>query len=167
MGTAGLVCVVKDGSVKLSQRIGFDSEPSGQGMSLMRFLKYDMKRKAFEKAIDNLNAVDSEFVESLRNSYSQPKMDPKRPVVSPFELANPELTDSMPISWLFEKIQDTEGKMNVYLDSEFYESKECQWYYGVDLDANSLTIYNKRPPAMPFIYDLSNLPKLEDLSAIG
>src|ERR1017187_4919357 len=134
MGTRHTICVYSSGELKLSQYGQWDGYPSGQGITILSFLRDKLDA---EKFLNNLNKAyelktDGEC-EKLFNKLAT------KPFVSRDTSAK-----------ILPMIQDFKGKKFplVLGDSFLADSLFCELAYVIDFDANEFQVYkgfNKNP----------------------
>jgi len=150
MGTRHLICVVKDGEYKVAQYGQWDGYPSGQGLTVLRFLTKEMDRARFESKIDEISWLTDEEHEAR---WVECGADPNSEFVSS-SMAE-RYAEKYP-----ENNRDTGGKiLSIIQDSDkplklinhlnfAADSLFCEWAYVIDLDKNTFEVYkgfNKEP----------------------
>ena len=159
MGTRHLIQVNYKGQTRIAQYGQWDGYPSGQGKTVLNFLK-TRNLEEFKKKLENVFWVTPKEVDdSWINSGASKKdlsigfgMD----VCNNHTRLYPELS------------RDTGAKiLDIVLDSDKTGLKNsedfkedtlfCEWYYLIDLDKNTLEVGNGASKT----YQLDNLPEYE------
>ena len=121
MGTRNLTMVIKDGKTKIAQYGQWDGYPSGQGITVLRFLKR-MNRRKFEDQLDKCYFATSRTPEeNLTMKYNS--RDHGGGILN-------IVYDS------------TDDRMLLVNKSKFIiDGLFCEWAYIIDLDKNVLQVY--------------------------
>ena len=149
MGTRHLTCVVKDGEYKVAQYGQWDGYPSGQGITILNFLKMMDKSKFEEK----LSKIRFGKEEELRQQWINCGANPDDQWVT-MEISekhsqcypeNSRDTGAEILSIIYE----TDKELILENNTEFAtDSLFCEWAYVIDLDKNTFEVYkgfNKKP----------------------
>jgi len=143
MGTRGLTCVVLDGEYKVSQYGQWDHYPSGQGKTVLDFLKNKMDRDRFESGLRQTEWIDEETMKALWEEAGHDGSQwVNMEVSNKFKSVNPQLDRDMAAEVL-EFIQGADAP--VLLNDEIAFAQDglfCEWCYVVDLDKNVLEVYS-------------------------
>ncbi len=140
MGTRHLICVVKNGEYKVAQYGQWDGYPSGQGISVLNFLK-TWNREQFEA---NLEKVSWLSEEESRQRWTECGADPDKEMVS-LDIAGvhsekyPENSRDTGAE-ILSIIQDHPVKVVNSIDFA-NDSLWCEWAYVIDLDQNTFEVY--------------------------
>ena len=152
MGTRNLTAVMVDGEYKVAQYGQWDGYPSGQGATILEFLRSldEEKMKRFVKKVKAVGELSDE--ENLKQ-WAECGSDPDSDYVT--EEVSKKHTKKYP-----ESSRDTGGKIlsvilekkaGIFLNNEIdfvSDSLFCEWAYVVDLDANTFEVFegfNKTP----------------------
>lgn len=143
MGTRHLVMVVKDGDFKVAQYGQGDGYPSGQGITVLNFLRKKMRRPSFDESVKALRPISEQELEALWIECGATKgsnlvgMD----VAAKFNKRWPWL-DRDHGAEILSTVQDSMGDIQVRLSTGFAaDSLFCEWAYVIDLDKNALEVY--------------------------
>jgi len=158
MGTRGLTCVYKDEEYKVAQYGQWDHYPSGQGVTILSFLRgelinegendkpYKVKnviydKKAFTNAIDNCYyASDEEIGKAWDEAGAEGKDSITFEVSAKMQHIHPQYARDMG-AMVLPYIQKTGGiglKNNINFSGD---SLFCEWSYVIDYDKNVLEVY--------------------------
>lgn len=141
MGTRHLICVVKDGKYKIAQYGQWDGYPSGQGTSILDFLKSGNVFKLRQK-VDSLTWITDEehkarWEECGADGSGRVDME----TAERFKQAYPELSRDTGAGVL-DCIVEAEHPLKLYNRIEFaQDSLFCEWAYVLDLDNDTLEVY--------------------------
>lgn len=152
MGTRHVTVVVSNKKVKVAQYGQWDGYLSGQGKTIVEFIKDKMNFKTFQKSVNNCVFIDEV---KAKQYWTEAGADPNSDLVS-FEIADvhkrnhPQLSRDVGAKVL-ELIQNTDGKgLELRDDLDFVcDSLMCEFAYVLDLDKKVLEIYkgfNKEKP---------------------
>jgi len=150
MGTRHLICVVKDGEYRVAQYGQWDGYPSGQGLTVLRFLTKEMDRTRFESKIDELSWITDEEYES---QWKECGTDPVSDLVSidiaeKYAEKHPENSRNTG-GKILSIIQNSDKPLKIINQLDFAaDSLFCEWAYVIDLDKNTFEVYkgfNKEP----------------------
>jgi len=142
MGTRNLTCVVLDGEYRIAQYGQWDGYPSGQGATVLEFLKDKMDREQFETALRQTKWITKEEHTKLWEGFGADgsgfvSMD----IANAFKEVHPQLDRDMAAEVL-EFVQESDSP--VLLNDEHEFAKDglfCEWAYVVDLDNDKLEVY--------------------------
>lgn len=144
MGTRNLTMVVKDGEYRVAQYGQWDGYPSGQGATVLAFLRDEMDRARFEAAVGAVRAITEAEWKAL---WVECGADPESDLVSG-QVSN---TFQQRYPWLdrdcgadvLKIVQEADGDLALKLSVDFAkDSLFCEWAYVVDLDRNVLEVYH-------------------------
>lgn len=79
MGTRNLVAVFVDGKYQIAQYGQWDGYPSGQGLTVLKFVRDGLDLQRFLKALENVRFVGEE---EYKQKWIDAGADPKEPWVS-------------------------------------------------------------------------------------
>jgi len=150
MGTRHLIEVKSDGITRIAQYGQWDGYLSGQGLSILNFLKRYANKKKWLKALKNCRFFESE--EQIIKMY--PLID------KPDGHIPPELhrdTGSKILDIVYE------SKETIYLVNS-KDSFWCQYFYCIDMDKCTFTVSNRY--GIDKTYNLDNLPTEEEFLSI-
>lgn len=141
MGTRNLICVVYDNEYKIAQYSQWDGYFSGQGKTIINFLRQDFNREAFIKNLDTVIYVPDEEVNALWKKMGADEQgfvgidgDDK------FLKTYPSLHRNCGAE-ILHLIQNNSGVMH-HKDLEFAgNGLFCEYCYVVNLDNNSLEVF--------------------------
>lgn len=185
MGTRGINVIVANGEIKCAQYNQFDSYPSGQGATALKFLNEEMTSDFKEKVLACVGITPEEYKQYWVDCGADPKSDMvgmdvsdkfKKKYLHLHRDCGAEIYGLIQKSMHGLKLQNT---IDFAADSLF-----CEWGYVVDLDKNTFEIYkgfnehplekNERfeflndkaddgyyPIKLVKFYNLENLPTLE------
>lgn len=141
MGTRHLTMVHSGGEYPVSQYGQWDGYPSGQGTTILEFLKNSDMAK-FKEQVDSLTQLTPEQVESkwvekgAKPGDSFVSMD----IAADFREDYPHLSRDTG-SEILQLIYEGTAK-EVYLDIDFAaDSLFCEWCYVIDLDTRVFEVY--------------------------
>jgi len=150
MGTRNLTCVVMDGEYKVAQYGQWDGYPSGQGITILNFLREKYEPKKFREALKRCVFLTPEQVQ---NTWTQSGANPESSLVS-LDIADKHTKVFPALSRdtggkILELIQESENAIGLDNDVEFAkDSLFCEWAYVIDLDKGTFEVYsgfNKQP----------------------
>jgi hypothetical protein len=156
MGTRHSTMVISEGKTKVAQYGQWDGYPSGQGMTILRFLQ-GVDLAEFKKKIDSLGLYTEEEIEAMNTKIQDGEFDD-------WKEKHPELSRDTGARVL--ELIDLGLVTKVQLDEDFINDRVfCEWGYIINLDDNTLSIKCGADKT----YDLSNLPSSEEefLSELG
>jgi hypothetical protein len=190
MGTRGINVIVANGEIKCAQYNQWDSYPSGQGATALKFLKEEMKPDFKEKVLACSWITEEQYKQYWVDCGADPDSN----------MVGMDVSDKFKKKYLhlhrdcgaeiYSLIQNSKNGLKLQNDINFAaDSLFCEWGYVVDLDKNTFEIYkgfNKEklgqderfaflsekadkehrseqytPIKLVKSYDLSNLPTLE------
>lgn len=145
MGTRNLTIVAADGGYPVAQYGQFDGYPSGQGLTVLKFLR-ELKpedRAAFKaKCLATGTYAEGELDAELKEKgieHNDGWMD--MAAAEKFAAAYPNLHRST-AALILPLIRDSPPGLKLRRDLEFIgDSLFCEWAYVVDLDTNKLEVY--------------------------
>ncbi len=190
MGTRNLTIVVHQGETQVAQYCQWDGYPSGQGITVLEFLRDKFSREKFINRLANNTYTATEdqhaalWQEVIGSELTEwvNMADSKK-----FGLAYPSLVRDIG-GHILEFIQDGEytvdgwdfadskgtrtsnvvkatDKIPLHDSSAFIkDGLFCEWAYKVDLDANTLTVLESGNNPVK-VYELSALPSNEQFLA--
>lgn len=143
MGTRNLTMVVKGGEYKVAQYCQWDGYPSGQGLTVLTFLRDEMDRERFEAAIAAVREISED---DMAAAWVDCGATPGENSVTI------EVSDQFKARYLWlhrdcgadilSLIQGADGDLALTLKLGFVkDSLFCEWAYLVDLDQNTLEVY--------------------------
>lgn len=164
MGTRNLTTVVFGGATRVAQYGQWDGYPSGQGATILDFVRNKMNAKFFS------NLLKTEFIADENFDSRRGKMS-----VEKFIKKYPQSYRDMGAK-ILEYIQTTPEKKIELLDNTRFASNAlfCEWAYVLDLDKNVLEVHrgtNDKPKkknarfknlTLLKSYDLNKLPQKRD-----
>lgn len=149
MGTRGINVIVANGEVKCAQYNQFDSYPSGQGATALKFLNEEMKSEFKEKVLSCAWITPEEHKQYWVDCGASPDSD----------MVDMDVSEKFKKKYLhlhrdcgadiYSLIQKSTNGLKLQNTIEFAaDSLFCEWGYVVDLDKNTFEIYkgfNKQP----------------------
>jgi len=141
MGTRNLTCVVKDGEYKVGQYGQWDGSPSGQGFTILEYLKR-WDRKKFEDSLDTIEWITEE---ECQNCFKQAGISKTAEYLTSeeserFKRLFPHLNRNM-AGEILDYIESNKNlKLNNSVDFA-YDGLFCEWAYVIDLDKNTFEVY--------------------------
>lgn len=162
MGTRNLTAVVKDGDFKIAQYGQWDGYPSGQGATILRFLREQESLEPFRKAVDRCFFYTRARLDQLNDRY-QCEIAAVDEAFSGYTEADRKGKDDARYAegCLLHLSRDVGGKiLDIVLkrpdvelglkDTRSFagDSLFCEWAYVIDLDTEVLEVYrgfNKTP----------------------
>lgn len=139
MGTRNLTMVVADGEMKVAQYGQWDGYPGGQGATVLKFLKTQLKKNTlsdFEKRVRELSYYVQEGADWEKFEKSLEGMSE-----SEWKSAHPELTRDTAAE-ILQVILDKPDLMKMSNHEEFAaDGLFCEWAYLIDLDKKVLECY--------------------------
>ena len=142
MGTRHLTTVVKNGEYKVAQYGQWDGYPSGQGVTVCKFLQKEMDRAKFEKALSECRFISGD---ERRSKWVECGADPNSDMVTMdvsnrFKESFPELHRDTGAE-ILGLIQDAR-KRELENDLDFaYDGLMCEWVYVLNMDNDTLEIH--------------------------
>ncbi|RMD63986.1 hypothetical protein D6833_04970 [Candidatus Parcubacteria bacterium] len=193
MGTRHVIAVVKDGEYKLANYGQWDGYPEGQSISILAHLR-KLGRSRFEKGLERLRWATGEDYESMDAHIQKADVNSMdfEEREKWFEEHYPNLirdTGADIIPFIESLADRKEGeKVPVGNALEFVADCCCEWVYVIDLDRNTLEVYNghlrhrpiersdrffflidkveeagEYPPKVTAVFSLDDLPTDEEL----
>lgn len=156
MGTRNTTIVISEGETKVAQYCQFDGYPSGQGITVLHFLRRNNIEK-FKRKVDALGTYTTDEVESLwRDMGADDSGFVSMELSRKFAKKYPHLHRNTGAN-ILDLIHD--GKVTkVKLDEDFIDDGLfCEWAYVINLDKGTLEIKNGADKT----YSLDNLPSDE------
>jgi hypothetical protein len=143
MGTRHLIAVVLDGEYRIAQYGQWDGYPSGQGVSVLAFLR-GMDRQRFEANLRASSFMSEADLAALKADIT------KRGLEDRWQKKWPHLSRDAGADVL-RMVMESPRKLK---DSRSFaaDSLFCEWGYVIDLDANKLEVYegfNTTTPLTP------------------
>ena len=146
MGTRNLTCAVIDKKYKVAQYGQWDGYPSGQGITILNFLRNKLNRPLMEKRLRQVQFLNDDEIELINESNEELPRQLSRDCggrILEF-LQNGEYTKSELVGWDGDrkpvtytwKMDKLHNQLNFAGDSVF-----CEWAYVVDFDENTFEIY--------------------------
>ena len=150
MGTRNLTVVQHDGQYKLAQYGQWDGYPSGQGKTILEFLRDKFDREKFISRLNACKLLSDEEVAALDKDFSADDWTKLYPSLSRDTAAE-----------VLEYIQESTEPVPIQKDFSFAgDSLFCEWAYVIDLDANMFEVYKgfNQTPVLggSRFYDLQN-----------
>lgn len=143
MGTRNLVAVKLDGAYKVAQYGQWDGYPSGQGSTVLDFLK-TWDRPVFEYKVRAANFLTAEEVDAINATIKAEGLQ------DCWQARWPELSRDAGAN-ILRMIEKAEPGIKLSNSIDFAaDSLFCEWGYVLDLDANTLEVFrgfNKTPLA--------------------
>jgi hypothetical protein len=157
MGTRNLTCVVLDGEFKVAQYGQWDGYPSGQGSTILDFLRADLDENTLKSKVRALTGIKSDILhkqvhdaieKALAEASEEDRADARKYLAIENAAAS-EISDKYS-TWdrnigadILLMIQEHTSPMTVVLDTEFAsDSLFCEWCYVVDLDKRTFEVYS-------------------------
>jgi len=142
MGTRNLTIVVKDNEYKVAQYCQWDGYPSGQGTTVLDFVK-TFNKEHFEFKLSNINMLTKDQIEKLWIECGAPQNTQfvSIDVCNIFKEKHPSLHRDTGAN-ILDIINNSDKE--VYLENELDfagDSLFCEWAYVIDLDNNCLEVY--------------------------
>lgn len=189
MGTRNLTCVVQDGKFKVAQYCQWDGYPSGQGKTVLEFLRSlkGEKKKLFLKNLTKCRFIEAKEAEKLLEEKANVKSKDgwiNMEESDRIEKALPQLHRNLGAGVL-DWITKNKAKDIPLCDQHTFagDSLFCEWCYVIDLDKGTLEVHGGfnegtisgenrfahlarpgekyAPVKLLKEYDLKKLPKLE------
>lgn len=151
MGTRNLTCVMLDGQFKLSQYGQWDGYPTGQGQTIVDFLKEKFNKEKFVSQINRLHMLTPEQVQwRWKQAGADDSGYVNMEVSDKFKAKNAHLNRDIGAG-ILEYIQEASTPESLPPDLDFAaDSLFCEFLYILNLDSNELEIYkgfNREPLA--------------------
>lgn len=133
MGTRHLVCVAKDGNYKVAQYGQWDGYPSGQGLTLLTFLRDKLKKDKFIENLGKTFQPNDEQIDEMNKKIDESGLGVNKLYPSMSRDTGGDI---------LELIQESEEPVPLRLTISFAaESLFCEYAYVVDLDKNTFEIF--------------------------
>lgn len=126
MGTRHLIAAYIDGAPRIAQYGQWDGYPSGQGISVLRFLR-DTDLEAFKTALRNCHWLTDAEAEAAYRSRD-------------WEKSHPQLSRDTG-SDVLQMVLDAGGLGLINKEAFAADSLFCEWAYAIDLDADVFEVY--------------------------
>jgi len=162
MGTRNLIMVYRNGEYKVAQYGQWDGYPSGQGLSILEYLRDKADMKKFRENVAKCCWITDqkykeywlEFGHDIDNSNGFVSCE----LSDKFNAKHPELDRST--EWeILPMIEQSENGLELDNRFEFVaNSLFCEWAYVIDLDKNTLEVYEG--------FNTTPLPESERFSAL-
>lgn len=152
MGTRHMIGVVKDGIPRIAQYGQWDGYPSGQGISVLKFLQSN-KLESLKKNIGKcFFLTESEYKALWLNEFGidiDVEHFVKSETSEKFHKAYPQFSRNMGSDILHFVADSTKEEIALLDNYNFaYDSLFCEWAYVIDFDKNTFEVYegfNKTP----------------------
>lgn len=142
MGTRNLTVVVSDGQIKVAQYGQWDGYPSGQGATILEFLRNLKSFELFKKRVNKCTFMTAQEIEDFNALASRPE-----------GVAFPPQFSRDVCGKILQMVCDAKDGLKLVNNISFAaDSLMCEWAYVVDLDKRSLEVYR----------GFNNLPLAED-----
>ena len=145
MGTRNLISVVFDKELKVAQYSQWDGYPSGQGVTILKFLrkfsldkfKLKLKRVRFANETDQIE-IDA-FLKSIGCENEWVNMEQLEKFNAKYPYFSRDIGGK-----ILEKIQKSKDKEILLKNSESFagDGLFCEYAYVIDLDKNKFEIYS-------------------------
>lgn len=130
MGTRHLTAVMHNKEYKVAQYGQWDGYLSGQGMTVLNFLRDDFDREKFVKQVEKLHWITNEEIEMIKKNHEQD-----------WTSVYPYLSRDMG-GKILKYVQDNELKTGLKNSIGFVEDNlMCEYAYVIDLDKNAFEVY--------------------------
>jgi hypothetical protein len=154
MGTRNLTCVYHENKYKVAQYGQWDGYPSGQGVTILSFLKKVNIKKFIEKLkkvrfIDKYDSKDKTFLEEYNKNCPQWSNQPDNRTSEQKEWFSTYASRDIGGKILSNILESKDEE--IFLDNEILFAEDslfCEYAYIIDLDKNVLEVYrgfNKNP----------------------
>ena len=148
MGTRNLTMVVKGGQYKVAQYCQWDGYPSGQGATVLKFLREQVKWDEFHSSLDKCKFISDEEIERRWKEMGADDIGATMEVSNKFKRSWPQLQRDMG-AYVLMAIQMAPDGLELQDNHLFAaDSLFCEWAYLIDLDAGNLEVYegfNEQP----------------------
>lgn len=132
MGTRHLIAVQLDGQYRVAQYGQWDGYPSGQGATVLKFLK-KWDRPTFEAKLRAVAWITQEELDALNARIKAERLD--------WPSLWPELHRDTGAE-ILRLVQDRDAGIKLRNQIDFAaNSLMCEWGYVIDLDANTLEVF--------------------------
>lgn len=143
MGTRHLIAVQLDNQYRVAQYGQWDGYPSGQGKTVLEFLK-SMDRKKFEERLRQSSFLSDDEIEGINKQIKDDRLEEK------WQRKWPHLSRDAGAD-ILQMVQDSEAGLKLKDSIAFAaDSLFCEFAYVIDLDKNVMEVhggFNKTPPA--------------------
>jgi len=151
MGTRHLTMVVHENKTKIAQYGQWDGYPSGQGVTVLTFLR-KCKLDVFKKKLQNvrfINDEDQEKINAFMKSIGSKDGWMNQEQANKYHAAYPYLSRDIGAD-ILNLVYNSNGDEIMLRDSSDFagDSLFCEWAYVIDLDKKVLEVYggfNQRP----------------------
>lgn len=134
MGTRNLTFVQLDGQYRIAQYGQWDGYPSGQGATVLDFLK-TWDRPLFESKLRAAKFLTGEDIEQISKEIKEKNLQ------NSWQNKWPALTRDTGAK-ILQLVQDSDPGIRLKDETDFAgDSLFCEWAYVLDLDANVLEVY--------------------------
>lgn len=145
MGTRNLTCVYYKGQYPIAQYGQWDGYPSGQGLTILRFLRKAFDRELFISKLPNALNLNEEQTKQLYvecgHDFERDGEWLKDETSRRFKAANPLMSRDIGGN-ILQYIQESTRPHPTCHNLGFAgDSLMCEWVYVVDLDSNTLEVY--------------------------
>lgn len=143
MGTRNLTCVVFEGRYKVAQYGQWDGYPSGQGLTILNFLREQFNREQFLKNLSKCRFANDEEINSLWLASGAKPGDKfvNMEISKRFKEANPQLSRDTAAEVL-SMIQGAKGDLPLSDSLNFAaDSLFCEFAYVIDLDKGTFEVF--------------------------
>lgn len=142
MGTRNLTIVVLNGKNVVAQYCQWDGYPSGQGATVINFLRDEMNFDLFRLKLQDMTYFieDGEYEKICEKLFGQYKEWITLEDSDKLKAAYPSLHRDTGAN-ILSLIQKATEKVPLSDATEFKDSGSCEWIYKIDLDRNKLTVY--------------------------
>lgn len=156
MGTRHLTCVFYKNEYKVAQYGQWDGYPGGQGVTILKFLE-SFKLDKFKKELEKIRFLtDAEYNEIIEK-YTGDKLYWKHDLKHLSRDTGASILNEIALG----NIKTLKNSLSFAGDSLF-----CEWAYIIDLDKNTLEVYegfNKKPlEKNDRFYGLENVKSSDD-----
>lgn len=145
MGTTNLTCAVIDGEYKVANYAQWDGYPSGQGITILEFIRDKMDRPLMEKRLREITFLNDEEIELINESKKFPQQFSRDVGGRIFEFIQNGKYRSSELQVPSYKYKEVEhlwemdklvNQLSFAADSLF-----CEYAYVVDFDKNTFEVY--------------------------
>ncbi len=145
MGTRHLTCVFLNGEYKVAQYGQWDGYPSGQGITVLSFLRNNFNKESF---IEGVSKVFRPSNEQLKKWWDEVGHDIENSngfvnieIAQKFDTLHPSLSRDIGADILC-MIQESDEPLPLYFSLDFAgDSLFCEWAYVIDLDKETFEIF--------------------------
>jgi hypothetical protein len=147
MGTRNLIAVQLDGEYRIAQYGQWDGYPSGQGKTVLDFLRAKTRIEKLRKALPRCRFLDAEgrdkaFMDSYNANAPEWSSQPDNRTAEQKRWFSTYITRDLG-GKILEAVADSSDEEIILRNSiEFSaDSLSCEYAYVIDLDANTLEVY--------------------------